>query len=1258
MGDFTGSIATFGSISLKSPSGVLGDLVNTNCEVLAAGSGVSGAGANLTLTLNVHFRPGQGSGDPTTNPPGVPGFIGLQNIYMMTTSSDQQQPGSFQWVGTWTAFPVPEPNTYSSITAPNSVNADGTVTVGLYDLNGYNYQTYAQVVFGGSSQTDPSACRIIYNRGTGAANHVLSLYAGDFTAAGLIGSAPVGTPGAIVQNNSTCVLDIGRSYVVQESGTGAVVNLALTFKSTGAINTYAQGFDRQNAGGAPEQSSIAIAPNTFSLLPLSALSVQQSGAAAAFVVSAPTSGDFSGAVSLSYTAPAGVTLLFNSASLDGPGGASTTAVQVSASASATVGTGNIAITGTSGTLSYLLNVPVTVAPATPPPPPPPASGFSLSSVTPVVAQQSGAAASFTLGVPTTGSFSGPVAFSYTAPAGVTLAFQPNTITVPSATSTSVQVTASASAAVGAGNIAITATSGSLSYPLSVALTVTAAANTVTTVVAPPASPTPTFVISGGRPQTLSVSSSTSAATFVVTVTGVNGFAQPVTVSVDANETSNYISASINGSSSATVSPGQSVSVTVQGLGSTVSNFYCTGVVATGGGMQVFGAPLCINITGAANSISFSVPAVPNGVTIPIGTTATVYGSLSAVGSAPSPSFSQFVTCPVGVVPCNAVATATISNGLVSITLDPKNVPPGTAIQHTMYVDGIEQDIAVSCPYPSAPVGHPPSVTPGLEILSYEGYPPDNSGKVYIFNDDVPETYEIVCLGSNNCSALACSMLDSNVSITLSGQTNDTAFATFTAATSTTPGTKQISCNLPNATYPQLVVGVYDAPPFITDAQLSAPLVPGGATVTLSIFGLHFGNSQGSGTLGVCSAGATSCTSTPDISFGSIIDWGCTNPGYCRIDVPVTAQSTANGTYDLVVNAAGTAGAGFVADPDGSQQRAVSVNRGKIRTQSQRPITIYLLHGIGQTGGQFGAMNNLKGVLTRLGTGLDQTRYIVDAGFSFGECSAVGKNCTVSQYGDKCSVDAGGRSLAHYIAASPPPGDIVLIGYSMGGLIARNMIANNYLATFAPGYTGGKIAGLVTLGTPHLGYPYEDGDDELQCPQLDQDMLGGWAPLLARPVELPPLTTINGSPDNVTFFGRLRQSWSGASLTYWLAVAGTVYTNSSRTFPIMGGGCMTPTTITDPPDQPYSDGVVCRDSALYQEPTGFFGWAVPPFPTDTWQDPAHNYVHTFGPIYGSAPGVSALVLPFGATYALPVYELYSPPFPGDLVTVIVSTLNAH
>jgi hypothetical protein len=696
IGDLTGSVSTFGSMSLLSPSDTLGDLVNSNCQIIGAGSSLTHSGNNLTLNLNTVFRPGTGGGDPLANPPGLPGFIGSQNIYMMTTSSDQQQQGPYQLVGTWTPYPVPYPGTYSNIAPINSVNSDGTVSVQFNNENGVNYAPYAQLVFG-TSQTDPAACRIQYKRGTGTVNHTLALHAGDFTQASEIGEGPVPDPGGVVQDNSTCILDIGHSYVVFDSGTTAIVNMALTFKNTGTINTYVQAFDRQNVAGALQTSSIYIPPNNFSLTSVSAFSVQQSGTPASFVVSAPASGNFSGNVSLSYTAPAGVTLTFNSTSLSTPGSANSTAVQVNASASAVPGTGNIAITGTSGTLTYTLNIPVTVTPATPPSTP--ASGFSLSPVAPVVVQQSGAAASFALNVATTGSFSGPVTFTYSAPSGVSLAFQANPLTVPASSSTNVQVTASSAAAVAAGNITITATNGSQSATVSTAVTVTGG------IITPPAGATPTFILSGGQQQTLNVSSYTSSATFYVTVTGLYGYSSPVTVSISPS-TPSAISATINGSNSATVSPGQAVPVLLQGLGAITAaasaaannlNYWCTDVIGSdSNGLQVQSGALCLNFNGATSSSSFSIPASANGITIPAGGSTTIYGSLSTYGGAPTPSFTQSVTCPAGVSPCNASAAfGTLSGGLVPITVNAGSLPSGTTYKQTILVNGVAQEIPVT-----------------------------------------------------------------------------------------------------------------------------------------------------------------------------------------------------------------------------------------------------------------------------------------------------------------------------------------------------------------------------------------------------------------------------------------------------------------------------------------------------------------------------------------------------------------------------------
>src|SRR5205814_7931696 len=83
------------------------------------------------------------------------------------------------------------------------------------------------------------------------------------------------------------------------------------------------------------------------------------------------------------------------------------------------------------------------------------------------------------------------------------------------------------------------------------------------------------------------------------------------------------------------------------------------------------------------------------------------------------------------------------------------------------------------------------------------------------------------------------------------------------------------------------------------------------------------------------------------------------------------------------------------------------------------------------------------------------------------------------------ISGGAQRLAQYIVNANPPGDIVLIGFSMGGLIARDMIVNNRIAL------NGRKIHLVTIGTPNLGYPYLISDNLLFCSALVSAMDGNW-----------------------------------------------------------------------------------------------------------------------------------------------------------------------
>jgi pimeloyl-ACP methyl ester carboxylesterase len=231
-------------------------------------------------------------------------------------------------------------------------------------------------------------------------------------------------------------------------------------------------------------------------------------------------------------------------------------------------------------------------------------------------------------------------------------------------------------------------------------------------------------------------------------------------------------------------------------------------------------------------------------------------------------------------------------------------------------------------------------------------------------------------------------------------------------------------------------------------------------------------------------------------------------------------------------------------------------------------------------------------------------------------------------------------------AQQAPGDFVLIGYSMGGLIARDLLANlaAYGSLLLPNRSGfyntHHVAGLITLGTPNFGYSYVSGLDELQfCSQIAQDMSGYWN---------PSDKTASGvlSP----YLGRLKNNWDASKFgNFWFAAAGTFCDQPWRIIPVdiklLNKGC-----LYDPISGPdgKNDGVVCRDSAIYSANS-----QTPPIGGPTLHPEYPNYTHTrtllgFG---------TALVM--GCSTPLNSPELFRP-LPNnpndDLFQTIVGLLN--
>lgn len=222
------------------------------------------------------------------------------------------------------------------------------------------------------------------------------------------------------------------------------------------------------------------------------------------------------------------------------------------------------------------------------------------------------------------------------------------------------------------------------------------------------------------------------------------------------------------------------------------------------------------------------------------------------------------------------------------------------------------------------------------------------------------------------------------------------------------------------------------------------------------------------------------------------------------------------------------------------------------TTSQRVVLV--LHGILQTN------IDIQGLQQSLQASLPGSLFFVDAGFSYGDCTT--KSCLGT-----CTIPNGAIRLALYIQQRFKPAHLLIVGYSLGGLIARDLLINNYgniLSTY-------HVDGLITLGTPHLGYPYEPIDDTISCSVLDQQMVGNY----------------RDSRGYVwsSYLSSLNTRWSSAPLPGgtlpWLAIAGT---SCNSPFALTASSIFSPfiadarTGCRD--SNPSNDNVVCEDSALF------------------------------------------------------------------------------
>ena len=1217
LADKTGNLSVFPPISLKIPGGILGSIAQntSNCQIDGSASSISGQGTSLYLNLKTTFN--------ST-------FIGKQNTYVQV--SDNLTNGQAVLQGSWTAYPAPSSTPPTSI-LPSGLNIDGTHTMTFTydDLNGFNFVPgmYVQI---GQVFDDPGNCRFIYWRGTGANNHIVNLYADTWSA--FLGQAPVGQPGAILASTNRCTVNLGSSYV-GENGTRGALNLVVDLKNAlpnGQVTVWTLPVDRQNAHAAPWPSStFSIAAADFKLEPVPDINIQQTATPAAQGFQVPVSvfGNFAGTVAFSCQVPAGVTVSCSGPIPTGPG-SNLANFSFTPTGSGAVN-GTITITGTSGSLSHPLTIPLTIS-AAPPPPSVSFSGSQILTTTP------GGSAVFAMTVTGNNGWTQPIILSATN-ANFYYDF--------------CVYTSNTCAGTAYGSTAVTVTP-----PATVFFKVTDRTNIPGTIYPLTTYFTPVVQLPGQA------------------ITGISG-TRFTLITQQGTVPPSY---TFTAPTQITVPAGGTVTSTV----SIVQQGSFTGAVAltSPGGLASFGQPqlsLSSSIPAASTSVTFSAGSQPAGTyqqsvcagikCQPVQMTVKADTTPSPIGPDPPPIVTYVIVQNAGIVvyndgnPVTFVGTCpsndcgSVNSCRIGSTITGPGGGGSTGVTLTTQATASQIQLTVTAA---------PSAYRGIRTLSCNNL----SVTTYLTVEALPSISSLCVTGDSSCAPPVVpegttGRLTINGRDLLAGdyQINpvfpDIAVYQRVVGDLTVGNGQLLSVNLQGI---QLDFQFSNLPP----AQYTVSVFPHGrngnlassaakapnnkatfqvrtnATVTsVCDYGGQDGCPQpqttpnqvkqitinGTGLVG--SSGATPAVTVTGPN-GETLNAQVDAASATRIDASVTVPYDAAITdYDVSIypNGASTLGNSF----SGTSQfpsGPIVIPLNKLRVVDF-PIITFLVHGIGQDQSSMsGLANNLYS------QGLP-----VDSGFSFSEC-AQSTSCGASRYGETCGIDAGAKSLARYIRIMTPYGArIVLLGYSMGGLIARQMIAKGYLTNPLPDRNGnilpawpqGKVIGLITLGTPHLGYPYDPVDRVAQCGLLLDDMKGSWSPLYSTEL-------------SNTFLDNLRPAWSSAAFKgYWFAAGGSQCSNPIRNVgvSIPLPGCL---------GTALSDGVVCLDSATYTPPGPFLAFASQPYPGQLFTDPNHLYVHTTS---GGGWGTFGLLCGNAFSNATPIFN---PDVREDLFITIVRLIK--
>jgi trimeric autotransporter adhesin len=351
------------------------------------------------------------------------------------------------------------PATLSGTTASATVNVSAAATVapGAYTVN------VTGATAGLANVVTPIAITVAVpaSFSIAAAPSALSIAAGaNATSTINITRSPTFT-GAVTLTATApagITVTLPSTAVTGASGTATVAVAAGTAAGNYTVTV------RGNATGISEQTATITvtvpAPPGFTLnAPTATLSLPQGTTNGALTASITRTGGFTGAVTFTADAPAGLTVSFT------PTAAQIDTWNINVTAGATVAVGNYTITIRANAAGQpertaTLNVIVTAG----------AGGFTIAAAPTALTVAAGANGTANITIARTGSFTGPVTLTATTPTGVTATFTPSSVT---GTTSSLQLAVAAGTAAGPLTVTVRGNAtGMTEQTATIALTVT------------------------------------------------------------------------------------------------------------------------------------------------------------------------------------------------------------------------------------------------------------------------------------------------------------------------------------------------------------------------------------------------------------------------------------------------------------------------------------------------------------------------------------------------------------------------------------------------------------------------------------------------------------------------------------------------------------------------------------------------------------------------------------------------------------------